>query len=58
METIFQNIVDEFGEKPNLVDDLEEKAKALSHAENVALKEKICRLEETNNQLANEDAHL
>ena len=58
MENIFQNLVDEFGDKTNLIDDLEIEVKALSHNENVVLKEKICRLEEDNTQLANEVSHL
>jgi len=48
METIFQNIVDEFGDKLDVVDDVEEKVKSLSHDEDVGLKEKICRLEKDN----------
>jgi hypothetical protein len=39
METIFQNLVDAFGNKTNLVDDLMKEVKILSH-ENTALKTK------------------
>jgi cell division protein FtsB len=38
METIFQYLVDNFGNKTNLVDDLVKELKTLSHAKNVALK--------------------
>jgi chromosome segregation ATPase len=58
METIFQDLVDEFGTKTDLVDDLEKEVKNLSHTENVVLKKNICRLEESNTQLENEVAHL
>lgn len=58
METIFQDLVDDYGTKTNLVDDLEKEVKTLSHTENIVLKTNICRLEESNTQLANEVAHL
>ena len=41
IKNIFQNLVDEFGDKTNLIDDLEIEVKYLSHAKNVVLKEKI-----------------
>jgi hypothetical protein len=44
METIFQDLVDEFGNKSDLVNDLEKEVKTLSHTENVVLKTNICRL--------------
>lgn len=58
METIFQDLLDDYGTKTNLVDDLEKEVKTLSHTENIVLKTNICRLEESNTQLANEVAHL
>jgi chromosome segregation ATPase len=58
METIFQDLVDEFGTKSDLVNDLEKEVKNLSHTENVVLKTNICRLEESNTHLANKVSHL
>jgi hypothetical protein len=58
METIFQDLVDDFGNKTDLVDDLMKEVKTLSHTENVVLKTNICRLEESNTQLANKVSHL
>jgi regulator of replication initiation timing len=37
METIFQDLVDDFGDKTNIVDDIVKEVKSLSH-ENVSLK--------------------
>jgi hypothetical protein len=56
LERIF--FPDEFGDKSNLVDDLEEEVKSLSHIENDDLKTNIFRLEESNSQLENEVSHL
>jgi hypothetical protein len=58
METIFQDLVDEFGTKSDLVNDLEKAVKIVSHTENVVLKTNICSLEESNTHLANKVAHL
>jgi hypothetical protein len=41
METIFQDLVDDFGNKTNLVNDLMKEVKTLSHAKNVSLKTKM-----------------
>ena len=58
MESGFHNRLDEFGDKTYSIDDFADEVKAISHTENVALKEEICRLEETNTQLTIEVAHL
>ena len=54
MENIFRNLVDEFGDKTNLIDDLKIEVKYLSHAKNVVLKENIYRLVKDNTNLAND----
>lgn len=48
MEIVFHNLVDEFRDKIDLVDDLEEKVNTLSHIKIYGLKEKMCSLKETN----------
>lgn len=50
--------MDCFGDKRDLVEDIEEEVKALPHIEIIDLKTKIIRWEETNIQLANEVVHL
>ena len=58
METIFQDLVDDFVTKTYLVDDLGKEMKTLSHAKNIFLKINIFKLEESSIYLANEAAHL
>jgi len=58
METIFQDLLDDFVTKTYLVDDLGKEMKTLSHTKNVFLKTNIFRMEESNTQLANKVAHL
>lgn len=58
MEIIFQNILDEFGDKKNIFDDMVDEVKTLSHTELDALKQKISRLEAENSQLTVEAIHL
>ena len=43
MKTIFQNLMDCFGDKRDLVEDIEEEVKALPHIEIIDLKTKIIR---------------
>lgn len=58
MERFFQNLANIFYDKLDLVDDLAYQVNALSQTDNDVLMETICRLEETNAQMTNEDAHL
>jgi predicted nuclease with TOPRIM domain len=51
-------MVDEFGNKSYLFDDMEKELKILSHIEKVILKKNLCRLEESNTQLGNEVSNL
>jgi hypothetical protein len=58
METSFQDMVDDLGNKKDIVNDFEKDMKTLSHIEIFFLKTNFCRLEESNTYLANEFSHL
>lgn len=51
LECVFQNVMEEFGDKTDLLDVLEEEAKNLSHTNIVGLEEKIDGLKKANSQL-------
>lgn len=58
IETVFQNLLDDFLDKKNLVDDLEDEVKTLSRIEHASLIEKISWLEAKNTQLTTKVSHL
>jgi hypothetical protein len=58
MDFFFQTVVDEFQDKNELLEDIEEEFKSLPHSEIVSLQMEVYQLKETHAQLTHEFSHL